>query len=285
MAQHGSIVLAVAALHYLLRISVFFEPLTDASSAAPSMGLLSSLAGTLVLIAIGMLLLDGFGNDDDCAGTSLCPRRYRQRLSPWPRRLVETTIAFVLLEFGMIVIWSRLELVVQAAVRCLLLGRYSAGRWPTVAEADTMAGWLSVAVASAILWNTALVTGNWCKMRRTVDWCRQLVEQRIHGKAATMVEAPMCCCQPEETTTTTRGGRKQMQQPYECQGQQQPAATNSFTAAAAAAVSARVIKQSESMRQSSGGACEHGGGITTRSRSKSRQRNRKYVCLMCEEQD
>lgn len=147
---HRGTVLAVAFLHYVLRITAFIEPLATHNNATPT--LLSSVAGTLVLASICMLLFD--------SQTDLCPPRYGHRMATAPRLVVETIAVFLLVEFGMIVVWSRVEQVIQVLVRWLLVDRLLAVP-VTAAQADQVAGVLSAAAGLAVYCNTAWVTCYW----------------------------------------------------------------------------------------------------------------------------
>lgn len=92
--------LAVAAVvHFLFRFSIFIKFVSCPSQ-------IKDLPSILTLMTILMYLAD---ND-------IIPRRYSQRGIAWVMFLLETVASLFVIEVAMILIWSKIELVVEFAI-------------------------------------------------------------------------------------------------------------------------------------------------------------------------
>lgn len=174
-------VVAAAIVHFLFRFSIFIKFVSCPSQ-------IRELPSVLVLMTIMMFLAD---ND-------IIPRRYNQRGIAWVMFLLETIASLFVIEVAMILIWSKIELVVEFAV-------YQALSSETYANwRGTLANVLVLAFAAVNFFSMAYMTNNmdWIinQITRWKTSIQELFTQRRQGhgqQEGAQVCVPLRCqCVP-----------------------------------------------------------------------------------------
>lgn len=150
-----------AFLHYTLRLTAFVEPfidtsltkaLHDANDTENNSISASLLPSTMVFLAICIMVADA----------NIIPDRYSQRASIPFRMMVELIAAFMLIEFGMILVWTRLEQLVEFIVFIMC---FSADvKFYTEKGGDALTTSILLALALAFLVNTIILTDVWTRL-------------------------------------------------------------------------------------------------------------------------
>lgn len=251
------VVLAVCFVHYALRYTAFIEPLAETRPSPAN-------CSCLVLAAICMLLLDA---DDNWY-------RYRRRLAAVPRLLVDVCAAFVVLEFGMITIWSRLEQLIQVLVSAALLDGRLVLAW-TPESVDVVAALLISTTALAVLLNTAWVTGWWSKVGKWVIRCWAQASMAVADRLADNKQYEHQSAVPEGEDDPVAASSAERQR-VAVDGKK-------LTSATAAADTIKSEMNHGNVPTVASGAHTQRPVTPYRDLHPSRARNQKRICLLCEE--
>lgn len=254
------VVLTVCFVHYALRYTAFIEPLVVTRPSPAN-------CSWLVLGAICMLLLDA---DDNWY-------RYRRRLAVVPRLFVDVCAAFVVLEFGMITIWSRLEQLIQVLVSAALLNDRLVLTW-TPESVDMVTALLISTTALAVLLNTAWVTGWWSKLGKLAIRCWSRASLAIADRQADNK-------QHEPQSSELDGEDVAAAQPISSPAARLRLAVNGKKTKSTAAVNTIKTERDHEVPAAACGAHMRRPVTPYRELHPSRARSLKRICLLCEECD
>lgn len=177
-AMNPIVCFCAALLHYTFRLTAFVEPLPGPTKNnsiptelnPPAYGSTSIFPSTLVFVSICILLAD----------SPLFPERYVARSPLFFRLSIEFIAAFMLLEIGMILIWSRLEQLIAYTICVTCCG----GSPEVYAEkgGDALTTMVLLAISKVLLVNTLVLTDVGAKLRKlkqldTHDWRLKIAEK------------------------------------------------------------------------------------------------------------
>lgn len=220
--MHPLVVFTVATLHYVLRCTAFIEPTAAAAHRRVFAGE-PTWPACAVLLSICMLLIDATPDW----------YFYRCRLGRVARVGVDFWATMVAIEFAMITIWSRLELLLSVVVwRTLSDLDTFIIEW-TDANVDQVAALVIGAVAAAVLLNATRVTDSWRKLSDIAceandsfgAWCKDRQKRKLMQRCcgdgasktikpegqsgeATAAEAAGSCSYREQHPTRSRNKKK-----------------------------------------------------------------------------
>lgn len=189
--------LAVAVIvHFLIRVSIFIKFVSCPSH-------IRDLPSILVLMTILMYLSD---ND-------ILPRKYNQKGIAWVMLLLETIASLFVIEVTMILIWSKIELVVEFAI-------YQALDSKTYSEwGGTVANVLVLAFAAVNFFSMAYMTNNMDTIINLITrWktsIQELFSRRRQGQhdGAQICIPLQCRCVPMPQAPNGQFGIPQTQSP------------------------------------------------------------------------
>lgn len=172
MAEIFCVVLSVV-VHFIFRLAVFVDFTSDDSN-------LMHLPSLMVLLSVCMMLVDN----------EVFPARYKRKKWMEVYLMMETIICLFIVEVLMLMVWSRMEILIELLVMATLKNVY--GNWTNCATNVTIHS-----LAMVILTYSTTVTCNMCKIEIALQKAKKKIQEFMKNRKQqqpSQQHKPGCAC-------------------------------------------------------------------------------------------